>query len=279
MKKNFFCFLALSALLVGIFSGCIKNRETLRKDIAISGTIKGIIVEGAWKVNVFQDDNNNSAYIEYSAFLDNRIVAEARGDGYLYLKSKFHGNIKRDDLEATIVVSNLKLIKAAGASDIVMNGDYHNPYCEIELKGASKLHRFSSFGERLDIELTGASEINGLDYTGHFVEMELEGASSIKNGRCYADIANLELAGASKCKMGGDTQSITMLGNGVSSFYMLNMSTQFLDVRLNGSSDAEITVYERVTGKLSGASELKYRGHPDISGVQLVGASKIKQIP
>ena len=48
-------------------------------------------------------------------------------------------------------------------------------------------------------------------------------------------------------------------------------------IEANGSSDAFITITERATGKLSGASKLRYRGNADLSGVQLSGASSIKK--
>lgn len=86
-----------------LFTSCEKDRTTIQKEIAISEDIKGIVVEGAWDIHVFQSDSS-LAYIEYSAFVEDRITAEVK-NGNLYLKFRNKVGASRKDLVAHIKYS------------------------------------------------------------------------------------------------------------------------------------------------------------------------------
>ena len=166
------------------------------------------------------------------------ITAEVRSDGYLHLKVKF--DIRptlRKNFKAVVEVPYIEHIKASGASDISFNGKFEGDHCRIDLNGASDVKHFDFYGNSLDLDISGASG----------------------------------------CSMGGEANHVKISGGGASDIHMYNLETQTLDIHLSGASDAEITVNERITGKLSGASTLKYRGNADRSDVKTSGASDIKK--
>ena len=179
----------------------------------------------------------SSAKIEYSAFLDDKVEARVDNDGYLYLKVRRSIGITRDDLKAIVTIPKIEYIKASGASHIHSEGVFE--------------------GKTNKIELNGASKINSLTYRGNDIDMTLNGAS--------------------RCNMSGVAERAKIEANGSSEATMPDFTTKTLEIYLNGSSDAFITITERATGKLSGASKLRYRGNADLSGVQLSGASSIKK--
>ena len=235
--KKFFNALIVAAMLSVLSTGCTKDRETISKNVNVQGNIKGIVIDGSWQVNVFQDDNC-SATIDYSAFLEGKIVAEVRSDGYLYLKCSKNGNIRRDDLVATVSLTNLELIDMSSAAEITLNGNY--------------------LGDKLKINMENASEIKKLNYTGNSVE--------------------IGISDAARCTISGEVQSASISGSGASSFYMLNTSTSDLNINLSSASNAEITINGIVTGKLKSASTLKYQGIADVSSLKLEGGSKVKKL-
>ena len=179
----------------------------------------------------------SSAKIEYSAFLDDKVDARVDNDGYLYLKVRRSIGITRDDLKAFVTIPKIEYIKASGASHINSEGVFE--------------------GKTNKIELNGASKINSLTYRGNDIDITLNGAS--------------------QCNMSGEAERAKIEANGSSEAAMPDFTTKTLEIYLNGSSDAFITITERATGKLSGASKLRYRGNADLSGVQLSGASSIKK--
>ena len=198
--------------------------------------IKGIVADGPWDITVYQSETPN-AYIDYKDSYD--ITAEVRSDGYLHLKVK-HRYLRpnlRKDLKVVIEMPYIEHIKASGACDISLYGEFEGDHCRINLNGASDIKKFDFYGNSL----------------------------------------NLDLDGASGCNMSGEVNHVKMSGSGASDFHMYNLTTETLDVNLSGASDAEITVNERITGKLSGASTLKYRGNADRSDVKTSGASDIKK--
>ena len=166
------------------------------------------------------------------------ITAEVRSDGYLHLKVKF--NLRpslKKNFKAVIAVPYLEHIKASGACDISLNGRFKGEHCNIDINGASNVKHFEFYGNTLKLDLDGAS----------------------------------------KCSMNGEANHVKISGSGASDIHMLDLTTETLDINLSGASDAEITVNERITGKVSGASCLKYRGNADRSDVKTSGASDIKK--
>ena len=253
--KSIFC-LAVFAMSVMLLSNCKKDRTKHSREISDAQNIRGIVVEGSWSVYLRQGEQS-SAKIEYSAFLDDKIEARVDNDGYLYLKVRRSIGITRDDLKAVVTIPKIEYIKASGASHIHSEGIFEGKTNKIELNGASKINSLTYRGNDIDITLNGASKINSLTYRGNDIDITLNGAS--------------------RCNMSGMAERAKIEANGSSEAAMPDFTTKTLEIYLNGSSDAFITITERATGKLSGASKLRYRGNADLSGVQLSGASSIQK--
>jgi len=200
--------------------------------------IKGIVADGPWDVTVYQSETAN-AYIDYKDSYD--ITAEVRSDGYLHLKVKPLSTIFKPNfkknLKAVVEIPYIEHIKASSACDISFNGRFEGEHCKIDLNGASEVKHFDFYGGNLELDLDGASE----------------------------------------CSMNGEANYVKISGSGASDIRMLNLTTETLDINLSGASDTEITVNERISGKLSGASTLKYRGNADRSDLKTSGASDIKK--
>ena len=198
--------------------------------------IKGIVVDGAWDITVFQSETPN-AYIDYRDSYD--VTAEVRSDGFLHLKVK-HRYLRpnlRKDLKVVIEIPYIEHVKANGASEISFNGTFKGGNCKIDLNGASDVKHFDFYGNSLDIDLDGASN----------------------------------------CSMSGKANHVKISASGASDICMFDLTTETLEINLSGASDTEITVNKRITGKLTGASTLKYRGNADHSDVKTSGASDIKK--
>ena len=166
------------------------------------------------------------------------IIAEVRSDGFLHLKVKFDPRPTfKKNFKAVVEIPYIEHIKASGACDISFNGKFEGDHCKIDLNGASDVKHFDFYGNSIDLDLDGASG----------------------------------------CSMSGEANHVKISCSGASDIRMFNLTTETLDIHLSGASDAEITVNERITGKLSGASTLKYRGNADRSDVKTSGASDIKK--
>ncbi|MDL2257243.1 DUF2807 domain-containing protein [Bacteroidales bacterium OttesenSCG-928-I14] len=237
MKLRTSIFYTIILLSVISLVGCEKDRTILKEDITIPQDIKGIVVGGSWDVVVVQDEKS-SASIEYSAFLEDDILAVVEEDGYLYLGMKNTVGVRRKDAVAYVNAPTIELIKLSGASDADFTGKFYNENCTIDI--------------------SGSSDMEGFYFTGYSLE--------------------IEIGGASDCNMSGEVNNVSLTCNGSSDVKALDLYTNTLDVNINGSSDAKMSVSYKITGSISGASSLEYRGNPDVSEVKLSGASELKQV-
>ena len=178
-----------------------------------------------------------NAYVNYRDCYD--VTIEVRNDGYLHLKmkNKIKKHIHKNELKAVVEIPYIEHIKASGACDISFNGKFEGNHCKIDLSGASDVKHFEYYGNTLDLDLDGASN----------------------------------------CSMSGEANRVKISGNGACDIRMYDLTTETLDINLSGASDTEITVNERISGKLSGASTLKYRGNADRSDLKTSGASDVKK--
>jgi len=164
------------------------------------------------------------------------ITAEVRNDGYLYLKAKKHLNSNwRKDLKAVIEIPYIEYIKASGACDISFNGKFEGKICNVDM----------------------------------------DNASDVKHFEYYGDTISLNIDDASGCSMQGEANHVKISGKGASDTHMFNLTTETLDINLSGSSDAEVTVNKRITGKISGSATLKYRGNADCLELKKSGSADI----
>ena len=234
-------FLTICTILTTVvLSGCDTWYDRNKDSLVIENPeyIKGIVADGAWDITIFQHETA-SANIEY---LDSyNITAEVREDGYLHLKVKHKIQPftwnKKNDFKAVIHIPNIELIKGSGACDITINGTFHGEQCKIDLNGASDLKHFEYYGDNIEVDLDGASD----------------------------------------CSITGEAGFTKISCSGASDAHMFDFFTDELDIKLSGASYATITVHDKISGSISGASTLKYRGNADRSNVKTSGASDIKK--
>lgn len=227
----------LSTVLALVFILLPGCGEMTNEEINNPEFIKGIVASGAWDITVYQSETPR-AYIDYKD--SHSVTAEVRSDGYLHLRVKtniLQPVTLKKNFRAVVEIPHIEYIKASGASSISLNGRFEGDHCKIDLSGASDVKHFEYYGNTLELDLDGSSD----------------------------------------CGMSGEGSHVKISGSGSSGIKMFNFTTETLDITLSGSSDAEITVNERISGKLSGASDLKYRGNADASDVKTSGASDVKK--
>ena len=90
-------------------------------------------------------------------------------------------------------------------------------------------------------------------------------------------ISNVEVSGASKVVIGlFNNQQLLANVSGASSLDAFDVNAQSVDIEVSGASTAKVNVQRTLTAKVSGASQLIYRGSPTLK-TDLSGSSTIKQ--
>ena len=127
----------------------------------------------------------------------------------------------------------------------------------IDSSGAVNVHLDTLAGSTLDLRLSGASEVDGA--------VDFESITS-------------EVSGASNISLSGRAANLDVDASGASDLSLLDLDVDGLIVRLSGASSAEVSVNDSIVATLSGASSLRYRGDPDVSALDISGASTIGKI-
>ncbi|MDR1740210.1 MAG: DUF2807 domain-containing protein, partial [Bacteroidales bacterium] len=215
--------------------------------------IKGIILEGPWDVVITQDSTSNSALLEYSLAAENRVSAELRSNGYLYLKvNPLRGRTWHRVFRAKISATSLEKIAASGAADIETYGNF--ALCkDISLSGASEIEGLICTGENLEITLSGASRIEDFTFRGNRIDADIAGASKIILDNANLNYCKVVCSGASTFQASGYATETSFDGGGSSDFNTLDFETDDLDIMLSGASSTKVTVNNSISGILSGA--------------------------
>lgn len=82
-------------------------------------------------------------------------------------------------------------------------------------------------------------------------------------------------SGAATLALSGLAGQVDLSGTGASRLLLADLAVRDLDVDLSGTSHATVTVSDTLAAETSGASELRYRGTPDITREQTSGVSSV----
>lgn len=106
--------------------------------------------------------------------------------------------------------------------------------------------------------------------------------SAILSGASLAQIditttaVDLRLSGASRLRLTGEATSMAASISGASNLSAYEFPVKTGHFEISGASQAYVTVADRVTGTVTGASELTYKGSPQVD-VESSGASLVRK--
>ena len=141
----------------------------------------------------------------------------------------------------------------------------------ISSHGSIKVHIKTA--QLNDFTISGASSIdlNNSLIDDHF-KVDASGAASLK-GKIDVEIADIELDGASSIDLFGTAKTANLNLSGASQVNDYDFKVANLTVDLSGASLAKISSSKSVSGELSGASSLDYKGNPSVKGLSTSGAA------
>ena len=238
----------------------------IQKTVLENADIRQIEVGDAWQVTVVAD-SSTFVELEYSAYLEP------------YMKTKMEGT----QLEIGFTG---KVYPVMGS---VYKAKVHTAHFNrVEAKDATILNFEGSFysdDDSLNIVLNDASLCNGLDISGKYNKVSLNDASKFLGFHLDGTNNLVYVKDASVCKGSFETrfhffalledasQLVTFEGatpygqitlRDGSLVNMAQTEIRELNVNLSGASEATVNVTETMTGSLTDASTLYYKGIPTI---------------
>ena len=213
-------------------------------------------VRGNGRSVTFEENYRNFDELEFS----NAIEAEIEyGNEYQvvvsidenlknYVEIEKHGNQLSFGLRSGISYSNINF-KVHITMPQLTNLDASGA-CELKVSGFKTK-------EDLTIDVSGATELEA------FVNV----------GNLY-----LEVSGASEIELIGSGKHLEIDGSGASDLELGDFKVLTARIDMSGASEVEINVLESLSVELSGASEVKYYGNPQMKHISTSGASEIKSM-
>lgn len=174
------------------------------------------------------------------------------GDKGTWFSWRKWGNYKT---KAYVSIKDIDALTASGASTVHLINTIESPKMRIKLSGASDFKGNIKAGV-LMYQLTGASDYKG-QITANSIDIDGSGASSIELIGNVDDLA-IEVSGASSAKL-------------------YNLTSKGAILRASGASNIGVTVTEILRANSSGASDINYKGNPNVKESNTSGASSIRR--
>jgi hypothetical protein len=142
--------------------------------------------------------------------------------------------------------------------------------------GGQKMKAYVGFKILNAISASGSSDVyvDG-SITGNNLSINLSGSSDFK-GNVKVSGLTIDQSGSSDATIGGNTQNMNVNLSGASNIGAYDLTTDYCDVHVSGSSKIRITINKELSVDASGSSDVYYKGSAVIKGQHLSGASSIK---
>ena len=174
------------------------------------------------------------------------------GDKGTWFSWRKWGNYKT---KAYVSIKDIDALTASGACNVHLVNTIESPKIRIKLSGASDFKGNIKAGV-LMYQLTGASDYKG-EVSANSIDIDGSGASNIELTGNVDDLA-IEVSGASDAKL-------------------YNLTAKGAILRASGASNIGVTVTEILRANSSGASDINYKGNPNVKESNTSGASNIRR--
>jgi hypothetical protein len=259
MKKILFALL----LLVGFVVNAQENKSIVYDENAQQRKVPSftaISVSSAIDLYLTQSNKNEVAVSATNDEIRDHIITEVvggtliirLGDKGTWFSWRKWGNYKT---KAYVSIKDIDALTASGASTVHLVNTIESPKMRIKLSGASDFKGNIKAGV-LMYQLTGASDYKG-EVIANSIDIDGSGASSIELTGNVDDLA-VEVSGASDAKL-------------------YNLTAKGAILRASGASNIGVTVTEILRANSSGASDINYKGNPNVKESNTSGASSIRR--
>ena len=220
-----------------------------------------ISVSSAIDLYLTQSNKNEVAVSATNDEIRDHIVTEVVGGTLIirlgdrdrtWMSWRKWGNYKT---KAYVSIKDIDALTASGACNVHLVNTIESPKIRIKLSGASDFKGNIKAGV-LMYQLTGASDYKG-EITANSIDIDGSGASNIELTGSVDDLA-VEVSGASDAKL-------------------YNLTAKGAILRASGASSIGVTVTEILRANSSGASDINYKGNPNVKESNTSGASNIRR--
>ncbi len=290
MKKIF----SIIVLMTLVFT---LDAQVVKKSFNVTG-FNGVNAGGVFDIELIKSNNENVAIETEASVMEYVKVKVSRGVLVLSLDQSIPSRLQRN-MKPIMVVVNIRdfvSLNLSGASRFITDSKFSTEDFKVNLSGASKASGLNINATNLKVVLSGAS-VFSMEGDAAKIFYDITGAAkvSIKHN---CESLKMEGSGAAKIRVEGSAQdaiisysgavNATFKGvgserfrlemSGASNFNSLDFPVKEMDIRLSGVSNAKVSVTDSISASISGGSNIKYRGNPQIKSVDISSISSFNKI-
>jgi hypothetical protein len=233
--------IAVSSLL--LFSSC---REIFAKRIRGTGNIT-TQTRSAGEFNSIDVSGNINVYARQDS--SSSIRVEADENLQQYIETIDEGNVLRIKTQAGYNLRSSRPIKVYVSSAA---------FKKFEASGACDI-----FSEG---KITSSSDI----------DFDLSGSCNVTMD-VNAPKISVDMSGAGTIKLKGETKDFRIQGSGSTDIKCLDLLAETVDLDISGAGDAEVYASSKLTGTISGAADVRYKGAAQ-TDIHTSGATSVRKI-
>jgi hypothetical protein len=233
--------IAVSSLL--LFSSC---REIFAKRIRGNGNIT-TQTRSAGEFNSIDVSGNINVYARQDSSSSIRVEADENLQQYIEIIDE--GNVLRIKTQAGYNLRSSRPIKVYVSSAA---------FKKFEASGACDI-----FSEG---KITSSSDI----------DFDLSGSCNVTMD-VNAPKISVDMSGAGTIKLKGETKDFRIQGSGSTDIKCLDLLAETVDLDISGAGDAEVYASSKLTGTISGAADVRYKGAAQ-TDIHTSGATSVKKI-
>ncbi|RYZ22904.1 MAG: DUF2807 domain-containing protein [Chitinophagaceae bacterium] len=146
----------------------------------------------------------------------------------------------------------------------------------INFSDDKKLKAYVSYKTLSSLEASGGCDVV-VDGTikSNELRMHLSGGSDFK-GKVDVDNLKVNQSGGCDVNIAGRAGTLSVDASGGSDFNGYDLVTEICDLEASGGSDVEVTANKELSAQATGASDIHYRGKPNVKRAKASGASEVK---
>ena len=146
----------------------------------------------------------------------------------------------------------------------------------VNIGDGKRLRAYVSYKTLKNIDASGGSDVSvdGTIKTSEF-RLHVSGGSDF-NGMIETENLRVNQSGGSDIKISGKATTLSVHASGGSDFNGFGLITEVCDLEASGGSDIEVTANKELSAEASGASDIHYKGKPNVKEAKASGASEVK---
>ena len=245
-----FILAILSAVLLLPTTACAQSRVTgnkdyITKDVNISGNFTALTVNGSPDVYYTQTSGKPSVEIYATSNIVPLLDIFVEG-GTLHVQYKKNTSINNPGkVEIRVSGPALSEMTVRGSGDIHLEKGMKTP-------------------TELRFRVQGSGDIKGKDIDCPSLAVNVNGSGDIHLTKVKSGQTSVKVQGSGDIYLEGTTREVEYTVQGSGDIDAANFKADYVTAHVQGSGDIKCYAVEKLTGRVNGSGDVRYKGNPEI---------------